>query len=64
MPKIRIEQHDFRSYHSTNIQLLSFVDELVLSANKRPKTAIALLDVKKVFNKVLHRRLIHKLIQL
>ena len=59
---IRPEQFGFRPKHSTTIQLVKVVDEISNALNRRFKTAAALLDVEKAFDKVWHDGLISKLI--
>lgn len=63
MPQIRSEQFGFRPYHSTTLQLLNIIDELVINSNLKKKTAAVLLDVEKAFDKVWHKGLTYKLIQ-
>lgn len=61
--KVRLEQHDFRAQHSTTTQLVNVINHLTNSTNLRRKTAAALLDIEKTFDKVWHNRVIYKLIQ-
>jgi|UniRef100_A0A2S2PUZ1 hypothetical protein len=58
---IRHVQHGFRHNHSTSIQLLTVIDDIVNNFNKRIKFVAALLDIEKAFDKVLHDGLIFKL---
>lgn len=59
---IRPEQYAFRKGHSTSIQLTALVDELVISANRKERTAAVFLDFEKAFDKVWHLGLLAKLI--
>lgn len=52
MTLIRPEQASFRSYHSITTQLVNVVDEDADGLNRKHKTAEALLDVEKAFDKV------------
>lgn len=63
-PIIRAEQFGFRAQHSTTLQLINFIDELVIDFNKAIKTAAILLDVEKAFDRVWHQGLIYKLLEL
>lgn len=64
LPLIRPDQFGFRPHHSTTSQLINVLDEVTNSLNRRHKTAAALLDVEKAFDKVWHDGLIYKLIRL
>lgn len=46
------KQHGFRQNHNTTTQLLKVVDQIAKNLNFRLKIAVALLDVKKAFDKV------------
>lgn len=59
----RPEQHGFRAHHSTTTQLINVIDNITNKYNIRHKTAVALLDIEKAFDKVWHDGLIHKLIK-
>jgi len=63
-PKIRPEQFGFRSRHSTTLQLVNVLDDIVISKNRGMKTAAVLLDIQKAFDKVWHPGLIFKMIAL
>jgi len=54
-------QYGFRANHSTELQLLHTVHDLVTNLNKKIQTDAILLDLTKAFDKVLHRFLLHKL---
>lgn len=62
--KIRPEQYGFRRQHSTTLQLVNVLDEIITKKNHRLKTVAVLLDVEKAFDKVWHPGLIFKLIAL
>lgn len=64
MSKIRLEQHGFKSNHSTSTQFLNLINELVANTNKRTFTAVVSLGVKKAFDKVWHEGLIYKLVEM
>lgn len=64
MAKIGPEQHGFRNNHSTCNQLINVIDLLTTNANKKTKTVAVLLDVEIAIDKVWHRGLIHKLLNL
>ena len=63
-PLIRPEQFGFRHHHSTTLQLVNVLDNIISAKNLRKKTAAVLLDVQKAFDKVWHPGLIFKLISL
>ena len=54
-------QYSFRAKHSTELQLLHTVHDLVSNLNQKTQTDAILLDLSKAFDKVLHRYLLHKL---
>ena len=54
-------QYGFRAKHSTELQLLHTVHDLVSNLNQKTQTDAILLDLSKAFDKVLHRYLLHKL---
>lgn len=62
LPKIRPEQFGFRPQHSTTLQLVNVIDDIVNQNNRRRKTPAVLLDLKKAFDKVWHTGLIFKFI--
>lgn len=62
LPKTRLEQFGFRPQHSTTLQLVNVLDDIIIHHNKRRKTAAALLDIEKAFDRVWHDGLIFKLI--
>lgn len=49
--KTRPEQHGFRTQHITMAQLIDVIDHITNNMNKRQKTAAALLDIQKAFDK-------------
>lgn len=61
-PKLSPDQYGFRPHHSTTLQLINVIDDIIIRKNKRLKTVAALLDVEKAFDKVWHAGLIFKLI--
>jgi len=63
-PLIRPEQFGFRHHHSTTLQLVNVLDEIISAKNLTRKTAAVLLDVQKAFDKVWHPGLIFKLISI
>jgi hypothetical protein len=63
-PQIRPEQFGFRYNHSTTLQLVNVLDNIISAKNLSKKTAAVLLDVQKAFDKVWHPGLIFKLISL
>lgn len=52
MPLIRLEQFGFRVQYSTTSLLINIVDDISNSLYRRFKTAVALLNEEKAFNKV------------
>ena len=54
-------QHGFRSKLSCETQLIEFVDDLVNNMSKGVQTDVIVMDFSKAFDKVCHRRLLHKL---
>lgn len=52
--KIRHKQFAFRSEHSTTLQLVKQMDQLVNNYNNIEKTSIVFLDVEKVIDRVWH----------
>ena len=54
-------QHEFRKKRSCETQLLSTIQEIASSTDKRHQVDIILLDFAKAFDKVPHTRLLHKL---
>ncbi|CAI6363978.1 unnamed protein product [Macrosiphum euphorbiae] len=60
--QIRSEQFGFRPQHSTEIQLVNFIDNITDNTNRRLKTAVTLLDIEKAFDKVWHEGLLFKLL--
>lgn len=62
--KIRLDQHGFKSAHSTITQLFRIIDDISLNLNNKRITAVILLVVEKSFDKVRHDDLISKLIDL
>ena len=54
-------QHGFRARRSTETQLILTVDEIAKHLDKSKLVDMAILDFQKAFDKVPHRRLIHKL---
>jgi len=55
------QQHGFRKTHSCETQLLETVNDLAISLNAGEQTDFILLDFAKVFDKVSHAYLLHKL---
>ena len=47
-------QHGFRSSHSCETQLISFIQDLARSADSNTQTDIIIMDFAKAFDKVLH----------
>ena len=54
-------QHGFRRRRSCETQLLTLVDELTRSLDKRKQHDMAVLDFSKAFDRVPHNRLLNKL---
>ena len=54
-------QHGFRNRRSCESQLLLCIDDIASSLDKGEQVDIILLDFQKAFDKVPHKRLIHKL---
>jgi len=54
-------QHGFRRHLSTETQLVTFTDELTNLVSKGGQVDAIVLDFSKAFDKVCHRRLLHKL---
>ena len=54
-------QHGFRCGRSCESQLLSLVHELMHNHDSNIQSEIILMDFAKTFDKVLHKRLLHKL---
>jgi hypothetical protein len=54
-------QHGFRRRRSCETQLLTLIDELVNSLDKRKQQDLAVLDFSKAFDRVPHQRLLAKL---
>ena len=54
-------QHGFRKYRSCETQLIQTVHDLAKAINDRVQIDSILLDFSKAFDKVCHRKLLHKL---
>ena len=54
-------QHGFRHKHSCETQLIEAVDEFARTLNDGGQTDVIALDFSKAFDRVPHRRLLHKL---
>ena len=54
-------QHDFRSKHSCESQLLITTDEFIQNFESKTQTDVVVLDFSKAFDVVPHQRLLHKL---
>ena len=54
-------QHGFLAKRSTETQLIQTIHDLSKSLDKKETIDIAILDFTKAFDKVPHKRLIHKL---
>ena len=54
-------QHDFRSKHSCESQLLIATDKLIQNFESKTQTDDVVLDFSKAFDVVPHQRLLHKL---
>lgn len=61
---IRDEQFGFRSQHSTVQQVVRVADDITQGFNKNQVTAMLLIDLQKAFDKVWHKGLICKVINL
>ncbi len=58
---LTVVQHGFRKARSCESQLISTVQDLANSLNNRQQIDTVLLDFSKVFDKVPHKCLLHKL---
>ena len=54
-------QHGFRQKRSCETQLIGFIDELARNMQKGGQTDVIVMDFSKAFDKVPHKRLLHKL---
>ena len=54
-------QHGFRESRSCETQLLEFVHDVTNNMQRKLQTDVCVLDFSKAFDKVGHRRLVHKL---
>ncbi len=54
-------QHGFRKGHSCESQMINTVEELSKALNQKQQTDFLVLDFSKVFDTVVHQRLLHKL---
>ena len=54
-------QHGFRAKRSTETQLIQTIHDICKSLDKKEIVDMAILDFTKAFDKVTHKRLIHKL---
>lgn len=54
-------QHGFRAKRSCETQLLTFMDELAKGMTQGTQTDVIIMDFSKAFDRVPHRRLLHKL---
>ena len=54
-------QHGFRAKRSTETQLIQKIHDISKSLDKKETVDMAILDFTKAFDKVPHKRLIHKL---
>ena len=54
-------QHEFRAKRSTETQLIQIIHYISKSLDKKETVYVAILDFNKAFDKVPHKRLIHKL---
>ena len=54
-------QHGFRAKRSTKTQLIQTIHDISKSLDKKETVDMAILDFTKAFDKVPHKRLIHKL---
>ena len=55
------EQYGFRSNRSCETQLFLTMDDLTRAMENKLQVDVAILDFEKVFDKVAHSRLTHKL---
>ena len=53
--------HGFRKHFSCETQLMTTIDDLTKSFDKKSQVDIAFLDFSKAFDKVPHAELLHKL---
>ena len=54
-------QHGFHAKRSTETQLIQTIHDISKSLDKKETVDMAILDFTKAFDKVPHKRLIHKL---
>jgi len=54
-------QHGFRSSHSCQTQLISLVEDITYAMDNHFQVDIMLLDFAKAFDRIPHKRLLHKL---
>ena len=54
-------QHGFRKRHSCTTQLIEMFNDLATNFDNKIQTDVILLDFAKAFDKVCHRRLLHKM---
>ena len=54
-------QHEFRAKRSTETRLIQTIHDISKSLDKKETVDMAILDLTKAFDKVPHKRLIHKL---
>uniref|UniRef100_A0A1W7R6J3 Putative reverse transcriptase n=1 Tax=Aedes albopictus TaxID=7160 RepID=A0A1W7R6J3_AEDAL len=64
MNYIHCFQSGFRSHHSTETALLKVHDDIAKSIDKKGITILLLIDFSKAFDRVVHSKLINKLISL
>lgn len=57
-------QHGFRKHFSCDTQLIQFIHDLQCNSDRNTQTDIIFIDFSKAFDKVPHKRLLHKLTQL
>jgi Reverse transcriptase (RNA-dependent DNA polymerase)/Endonuclease-reverse transcriptase len=62
--KLRLDQHGFRTQHSTIHQLTRLTEDITMGFNKKKSTSAIFLDAEKAFDTVWHDGLLHKLTQL
>ena len=55
------KQHEFRSKHSCETQLVTTIQKIAQNLISKGQVDVILLDFAKAFDKVPHRRLLHKL---